>query len=223
MIYNYISNIEPKFLWYLIVLFAITVLYVVRVIRPTIAIAIALIIGLIVVYYVNDQHVAIRDDHNEELEYKLLALRPRPQYFHMDSNLVQFFWDIREFRDYNRDAYDGALKATDDILKFEHDAEIGIKQYCEHTLDLARDLMTEALNHMHTIIFKTPLANVALTKHDNALNTFHLLLRQHIDNIYNYCKTIQNSQKINKHTQIRYNSDAPKDFDTIASSNFDFY
>lgn len=221
-IYNYIQNIEPTFLWYLIVIFAIVVLFVTRIVQPSIAHLTAISIGLLVIYYFNDRNETIIDTANEHIANKLLELRPKPEYFHMDSNLIEFFWNIREFREYNRDAYDGALKATDNILKFEHDAEIGIEDYCEHTLDNAKDLMTSALNDMHTIIFKTPLAKVTLDKHKQALKTFQLILRQHIDNIFYLCKRQRDNKPITNATQIRYNMNVPDNYD-ITSSNFDFY
>jgi hypothetical protein len=234
MIYQYITSIEPKFLWNYGIIGAFVVFFVTRIVRPTFAQVIALLIALTVVYFLNDKNEVQVASRNRELSYKLTALRPRPRYFHMDSDLIDYFWNIREFRNYNRDDYDGALKASDHILKLQSDAEKGLI-YCEHTLDVAKDFMWKALNHMHAIIFKTPLDDSRTTykKHDKAAKTLHLLLRRHIDDIYHLCQKTngaskegqKNGYKINTWTQIRQNW-GPRPDDTQRdeySSLYDFY
>ena len=229
-LYTYITSIEPKFLWNYAIVAAFVVFFVARIARPTFAQVIALMIAMIVVYFLNDKNEVQVTSRNRELAFKLTALRPRPKYLHMDSDLIEFFWNIREFRQYNRDDHDQALIIADHILKLQNDAEKGL-QFCEHTLDVAHDLMWKALNHMQAIIFKTPLDDSRTTyqKHNEALNTFHLLLRRHIDEIYQLCQQTNGASKegqkrgykINTLTQIRQNS-GPRPVDT-SDSSYDFY
>lgn len=232
--YSYIASIEPKFLWNYAIIAAFVMFFVTRIVRPTFAQVIALIIALVVVYFLKDKNDVEVSSRNRELAYKLTALRPRPRHFHMDSDLVEFFWNIREFRNYNRDDFDQALIIADHILKLQSDAEKGLI-YCEHTLDVAKDFMWKGLNHMQAIIFKTPLDDTRTTykKHDKALKTYHLLLRRHIDDIYQICQKTngassegrKNGYTINTLTQIRQNK-GPRPNDTQNaeySSMYNFY
>jgi len=233
MLYSYISSIEPAILWFYIIIIVFVIFFVVRIVQPTFAIVVAIIIALIIVSFFNEKREVKVEGRNRELEYKLVSLRPRPANFHMDSDLIEFFHNIREFREYNRDEYDNALMASDHILQMQADAEKGLKTMrlsnCEHSFDIANDFYTKALNSLHAIIYKTPIdeSKVTYNKHQEAMKTFQLLLRRHIDEIHELCQKANGLNKksgvpISTWTQLRYNK-GPRAHDTMMSPFYNFF
>ena len=75
--------------------------FVVRIVQPKFVHVIGLIVSILIIYYYNDKNIHTISNMNEELEYQLNTLRPKPEYFHHDANIIKFFYDIREFRKYN--------------------------------------------------------------------------------------------------------------------------
>ncbi len=206
MIYNYIRDIENKNLLRYAAVIAFVVFFVVRIVKPKFIHVVGLLAALALVYYLNDKNIQTIGDENKDLEYQLNTLRPKPEYFHYDANLVKFFYDIREFRKYNKPAYDNALIGTDHILKIKGDMEIGV-DICEHHLDIAREFMNKVMNNMHSMIYQTPGNKITMDKYQRSLKALHILLRRHIDDMFKMCYKQRDKQGTNIYTTIRYNDD----------------
>lgn len=224
MPYRYVSDIENTVLFQYVIIFILVLTFIVKVVQPSGLHVIGFLTALFVVYYINERKVELATEKTAHYEHQLKALRPVPNFFHMDVALVNVFHNIKEFREYNTEAYDAAVFSIDNILRLKADVEKGI-QNCERHFDLAKELMYKAMNHMHSFIYNTPSNKVLMDKYQDAIRTVHLLLRRHIDDIWYMCNKQRKKGDINIFTQFRYN-DGPRENDIPNkeyNNHFDVY
>lgn len=187
-IYDYIDRIDNKDLFkYLIVISAAMAVTTHAELKfSTVA---GLVGGLMVVYYMNDRKVSLQDDYNEELERRLsyLRLSTRLDYLWYDPDLINFYYNIREFRDYNNRAYTNSIKAAEQMMALRSDLETGVA-HPEHNLDVAKDKMKIAMNNLASIIHSTPGSVVTNEKYQKAVTTLQLILRRQIDLMHEICR-----------------------------------
>lgn len=221
--YSFLGSVKKdEWVEYLVVLVFVMFL-VTRIIRPTILQVIALIVALVVIYYRVDKRKTVVSDAYDELEYRLKTLYPKPENFHMDADLINIFYNMRDFRKYNSEGYDESLVAVDNLLKLESEIEVGAF-HCSENVDVMRDLMNKALNHFHTIIFKLPVQVYLMRKHKRALNALHILLRRHIDDVTKKCKDYYENRGVDIDYHEMHNSGPrPDDTQKTEASAFDFY
>lgn len=205
---------------------AVFVMFLVtRIIQPTALQLVALIIAGIVVYYRHDRDTtAVMTTYNE-LDYRLKTLYPKPANFHMDADLINLFYNVREFRKYHSEGYDESLVAIDNMLKLISEVEADVVFHCKETLDVIRDLYNKALNHFHTIIFNIPPTSLEYhRKHKRALNALQIILRRHIDDIVQRCKKQYKDKGINiDYHEIENTGPRPDDTQKAEHSDFDFF
>ena len=141
----------------------------------------------------------------------------------MDADLINIYYNVREFRKYHSEGYDGSLVAVDNLLKLESEIEAGV-YHCKENLDVIKEEMNKALNHFHTILFKLPTQAFMMRKHKRALNALHVLLRRHVDDMVRLCNTKYKERGIDIDYHPIYNEGPrPDDTQKQESSDFDFY
>ena len=212
MLYNYIQSIDKislfKYIIYSIVIFFITT----RIIKPNFLYIIALIISLIVIYYMHDKKKSTLGFINERLEFMMNSIIPKPKYFHLDSDIVVLFYNIQEFRIYNPHSYDNAVKSVDHILHIEQDIELGV-YHCAENIDIVKDQKEKALNHLQSVIHSNPHNSVSEGKLKTAVDKLHLYLERHVDKMIDMCNKVYKDRGINIDTKMLYKK-GPKANDT---------
>lgn len=183
----YLEDIRPTEWLEYGALMVFVMFLVTRVIRPTWMQLTALVIGLVLIYYRTDRRRTTTDRAYTELKMRLQELYPKPENFHMDANLLNFFYNTKDFRGFHSEGYDESLVAVDNMLKIISEMEGGV-YHCHENLDIVRDQMNKAMNHFQTIIFKLPSDVVYQRRHKRALNALHVLLRRHVDNMVQLCR-----------------------------------
>lgn len=221
--FGLINNASPQeWLEYLVV-FVFVMFLVTRIIQPTALQLVALLIALIVIYYRMDKRNSTVSNAYDELEYRLKALHPKPENFQMDADLINLYYNVKEFRQYHTDGYDQSLVAVDNMLKLVSEVEAGVF-HCKENLDVIKDQMNKALNHFHVIIYKLPNQVFMMRKHKRALNALHVILRRHVDDVSRKCKEYYSNRDMDIDFHPIYNSGPrPDDSQNEERSNFDFY
>lgn len=199
------------------------IFFVTQILRPSWFFFVGILIAGTIIYYRADQKKYTISSMNKELMVKLKTLTPRPQNFHMDPDLINLFYNIRDFKTLNSEAYDQSLIAIDNMLKIVSEIEQGV-YHCKDNLDIVKDQMNKAMNHMHTVIYKTPIPKSVEMKYMQALEALQIILRRHVDNVVDICQRQYKTRGINIDTHFVYN-DGPRPDDTHNSdfSNFNVY
>lgn len=200
----------------LVVLFFVT-----QILRPSWFFFVGLLMAIFFIYFRIDQKRSTVSSLNKELQFRMNSLNPRPQNFHMDPDLINLFYNIREFRAYNTEAYTHSLKSADLLLKTKAELEVGV-YHCKENLDLMQEMQKESLNHLQTIIFKSPIPKAVTVKLQRALNALQVLLRRHIDDAVRICQKQYKQRGIDINTHFVYN-DGPRSNDPTHDTRFDFY
>ncbi len=185
-IYNYLSDITPtEWVEYgVIVVFAMFL--ITRVIQPTWMQLVAVAIGLMFVFYRTDRRKSTTDRAYTELKLRLRELTPKPENFHVDVDVLNFYYNMKDFRKFHPEGYDESLVAVDNMLKLVTEMEGGV-YHCKENLDIIKDELNKAMNHFQTIIFKLPSDIMYQRRHKRALNALHVILRRHVDNMVKLC------------------------------------
>jgi hypothetical protein len=208
---------KEKKLLYIIILI-LSILFFNTAFVPTISFLVAIVIGLTVIYYDFQISKTTVDDLNTQLHYKLASLLKeenlkQPEYLHLEPDIINFFYDIRDFRVYNRDAYVKSIRSVDNLLRIKKELENSyiytklpklnpwqnfgytnkariMSNITNHRsmFESAETLSTNAVNHIHSFIISLPPEEIYRTKHKRALHKFHILSKRIVDDILITCK-----------------------------------
>lgn len=212
MIYTYLNDIDKvSMITYLMII--VVVVFVATKINITVVHIFAIGCALLIGYYLNDKRVTLMEDYNEKLDYKLNTLIPRPKNFQMDPDVINFFFNIREMKDYNQQAYNAAMRFTDELLQIVSDVDTGI-YWCKYNYDVAYQKYQSAMNSLHSLIYDTPSTTVTLKKYQDALEKFQLILRRHIDHIVAKCNKQYATHELNVDTMFIDATGGPQPDDT---------
>lgn len=212
MIYTYITGIDNStFVKYLAIM--VLVIFVVTKINITLVHIFAIVCGLILLWFLNDKRITQIEDYDEQLDYRLNTLIPRPKNFDMDPDVINFFYNIKEMKDYNQQAYNSAMKYTDELLQLVKDIDIGV-YWCKYNYDVAYQKYVGAMNALHSLIYDTPSATVTLDKYQKALDQLQVILRRHIDHIVKKCNKQYNDHPVTIDTMYIQDDGGPQPDDT---------
>jgi len=174
------------------------------------------IVAMAFSFFLYKQDIAIERDEYQELDRRLTFLNgiSRTEHFTLDPNVIDFFYNTREFYEYNKDAFIRAMRNADAVLAILQDADKGSKtgsascsrdktqdksqdkskhsgqlNACIANWRVAKDKYTAAMNHWHSIVFGVPsvIGAVLIKKHREATKTLQLILLQHLTTIRATC------------------------------------
>ena len=218
--YNYITEIDSKSMFHLVVA-GITVFTLVNKINFNISSIFSLVVTAVVVYFLNERRRTTETTDMQELEIKLVRITPNPKYFHLDAGIVELIYSIREFRNYNDQAFVEMIATVDKFLGLMYDIENEVAD-CHHAVELAQDLKKQALNHMMSIIFRTPTDSRAVVKLRKAADSLHFIMNHHISVAAEECnKQIKKKGLNSTNKLIKINQ--PTGFDKNYHSSFDIF
>lgn len=185
-VYNYLADVTVRE-WFEYAVVVVFVMFVVtQIVKPTWMQVLALLIGMLFIMYRADRRRSTTDMAYTELKLRLQELYPKPENFHMDVDILNFYYNMKDFRKFHSEGYDESLVACDNMLKIISEMEGGV-YHCKENLDIIKDEMNKAMNHFQTIIFRLPSDINYQRRHKRALNALQIMLRRHVDNMVKLC------------------------------------
>jgi hypothetical protein len=168
-----------------------------------------LAVVIILVLYRNDKIISKSIGTNRELELKLKLLsNEEPLYFHYDPDMINLFFSVKDYRKFNKDSYEKAIKTTDNVLHIRSDIEKGIKNNVR-SFEIAQMMASRSLNYMQSFIISLPVVKVLHDKHYAVLNRHHILLKRNLDYMYKKCKDATVDIDITTKFITDYNGEKP--------------
>ncbi len=221
MIYKYLRNIDNNNLFiYLVVVFC-GILLLNR-INPNINTILGIIVSLMLVYYINDKQITTGSNFIANMSEALSGqYLKHTNYFHIDSELVQFMQNIKEYHKYNPFIYRKIVKTIDSFLNIVSDMEkdtVGMGELYQ----VANDKKHLAMNALHSMIHSIPYSESSNIKYQNALTRLEVLLNKHIDTIYQYMVYSYGKKPINTETKFIYKNH-PTPFNGGTDHNYDYF
>lgn len=191
---------------------------------PDISFIVAVVTIVVIVYYFVNQKETTIGDINKELHYKLESLmmdeedEDTPSNLHLDPDMINFFYDIRDFRIYNRNSYVKCIINVNNVLSLKKELENDYKYITPKKLsgwqmfgnsekseiktniknhsaifNLARKSANLAINYLHSFVIALP-TGIYQSKHAEAVSRFHIYIKRILDEILIVCK--KNSKDI---------------------------
>lgn len=236
----YISpNVQLKYL----VLVVLSIWFFNTMYIPDISFIIGILVSIAYIYYDYTTKSQNTDDYNISLDYKLNSLlyeegKQSPSYFYTEPDLIVFFYNIKEYRIYNRDIYLKAIKCADNLLRIRKELEndfsytenqemsswqtfgytkkmlrrTNIKNLKELN-EIAQSYALKSINYIHS--FAVSLPSQFNKKHQESLKRYHILIKRITDDIYFHCK------KYSSNPLITQDYGLPKPY--VKTTGFDFF
>lgn len=218
---EFFDNSLPSFdVIYIVV--ALGVLYFsTRVLRAGTSHIFALILVYILFQKIQQKEKDGFNTFNEQMDYKLSILNT-PSHFHLDTNFINLFYDIYDWRKKNANNFHHAMKAANNVLKIENDTEKNL-QRCTDNYEIAFEQAKLSLNMMHTFVY-TLEHPLLVKKLKRVIARLQQLLYRHLDQIKNNCESTENKKNgRDSHSRDIDDITGPLPHDVHSNSNFEIY
>lgn len=146
---------------------------------------IALIIGIIYYYYAYTNYI---NEYIDKINFLNYILENRNTYLHYDKNIVDFYYNNRFYIDNDLSNYRDSLKNTNLLLTNSYNIQNNIMNYPEQLFENSYIYYKEALNYLHSTIYKLTSQCKENNLYYNNLTTLKYLLDKHINIISNIIK-----------------------------------
>lgn len=201
-IYPYINNISPQNLFLYTIILLVSVLisnYIPWMLKDVMG----LVIGLGIIYYLNEGKRASYIDRLKTTEIHMEQIIPRPTFFYKDANFIEFAYTMMPYQKYNKTAFFKMIEAIDHFLEIQIDIEKPELKNCTETYQVAVDMRDTALNELHSIIHSMPIDDQQIldTKLVNAVKTLQLYMQRHLDEMLEFCNMCSESAGWNIETK----------------------
>lgn len=192
-----------------------------RVAKATSGHIFALIATYLIIQKLQQQESVSTMSFNQEMDYRL-DLLGAPSHFHVDTNIINLFYNIYGWRDKNAYNFDNAIKAINNILKIEADSKLPL-QRCVDNYEVAYDQRNIALNLMHGFIYSLDHP-ILVAKLKKVLVRLQELLERHLVAIQKNCENIENAKDgIDVNSRFIEDAHGPKPYDGASMTQFDYY
>lgn len=114
-------------------------------------------------------------------------------YLYLNPLIVQFFFNIREYSQYNVSSYIDSIIHSNNVIGLDYQSKIGINRtYLNY--ELAMEETKKALNELNSVIYSIPSTTESYNKFDKSVKVLHGLLNKHI---YDMSVLFKNENKTN--------------------------
>lgn len=216
-IYTWINSLDSQTLIKYVIIISISLL-----IFRKIGVILALILATLAILYIHnkdDYNVAVKD--NKRI-VKQSHITPEPHIFNDKDDLVDFFFSVQDFYQYNPQAYEETINNLDSFFSIYNKVKEGI-EFCEHHYRIAESKRRNALNSFHSIIHKLPRDDIIQDKFNRSHQRFDTILTKYINELYGMCK-----KDLEKSGYSTFNSiihRGPKEYNNYNDEiySYDFY
>jgi hypothetical protein len=136
---TFFENVDKNTLLLYIAISVVTLYFLTNVVQINVGHLLALIISVFIIIYITDTKNNDITDFNTDLEFKLKSIldnEPAPDYFHLDADLINLFYDLKDdfakngsangSGDGNYISYRDAVISCNNILRIRNDMELKI-------------------------------------------------------------------------------------------------
>ncbi len=143
-------------------------------------------VPLVLFLYLADRNLIIEEAkldflnsmiYNDESDYY-----DKKSYLSMDPKIIDFYYNLKDYIDFNLSAYRKSLESTNNLLNIEYDMQNFIR-YPAQLFDTALLEYKEALNNLQSVIYKLPSNIVSNERFNDSLLQLKQLLNVHLNKL----------------------------------------
>lgn len=164
--------------------------------------------------YIESQR--LKNPNLTEKQLKETKSKQKLEYMYLDANIIIFLYDILYLNEYNPDVYYLLLKSINNILHLRYMIEyyyIETKSLPENCYTIYEQInieILEAMNYMHSFIFKIPKANKMYEQHKELQNRLFVLIKRHAEFARRACELKKMQEGINNDTKFNNKPEFPR-------------
>jgi hypothetical protein len=145
-----------------------------------------------------------------------MNIMPKVQesYLYRNPLIVEFFYNIREYSQYNLSAYVDSILHVNNIIYLHQQIIQGLQDPFSN-LDVAKEEMSKSLNHLQSMIYKIPDSNVTNQKYKKSLDILQSILTRYIIEIEIQCE--RKNKKVGYHVLSKPDDQLNSSFDVPAN------
>jgi hypothetical protein len=186
-LYNAIEKLEAETLFKYIAVFISSIFLIGR-INIGLNVILAIFIAVAIILYLEDKRVTKSETLATQHELKLNTIKPIPKNFEPYYDIVDFFFSIQDFYPFNPPVYEEVIDNVDNFLKlYEYVKKTGVETP-EKYYDIAENKKQNAVNALHSMIFKLEVDKIVTNKLDRSCKQLDEILRRYLDEMYNIYK-----------------------------------
>ncbi len=113
----------------------------------------------------------------------------KQSYLYLNPLVIEFFFNIREFTQYNLSAYVDCVLHVNHVMKLHQDIKQGLENPFAN-LDLAKEEIASALNSLESTIYKLPISVVSNDKYSHSVKILQSILTKYTIEMEQMCQRI---------------------------------
>ena len=131
-----------------------------------------------------------------------MNIRPmvKQSYLYLNPLIVEFFYNIREFSQYNLSAYVDSVLHVNQVMKLHQDMKQGLEDPFSN-LDVAKEEIAQALNSLESIIYKLPISVTTNDKYSQSVKILQSILTKYTIEMEQTCQRINKKRGYNAITK----------------------
>ena len=216
-IYSLIDSYDNKRLFRNIVIILIFIYFFIK-----LDIGLNLILGLtlatVVIMYLTEKENIQTEIKKEQYETKLNTIKPKPKEV-KDEDMVDFIFSVQDFYVFNPEAYEEFIDNLDSFKKV-YDTIFSDSQFSHYYFQIAESKKDNALNSFHSLIFKLPNDKFYTDKFDRAHKRLESILNNYLNQIYDQCT--HNEYKDGLDVLKRPINIGPKEYNVFFDKDFTY-
>jgi len=120
----------------------------------------------------------------------------KKSYLYLNPNIIDLYYNVRDYSQYNIEAYVTSLIHTNNVLKLSYESKkLSINEYNNYTL--ANDEMNKALNEFSTFVYNAPLTGETYKKIHNSTLFLRSLLISELEDMNIVYKNNNKTRELN--------------------------
>lgn len=221
-ILTYLDEISDKDKFKYILIIFILILFIYR-LNLNWTIWIGLLVGLIIVYYFNENQAQQMNTSADQLWAILKSpLLKNTKYLVTDPPMIRWVSDVGELKKFNVLEFNKMVTSMDRFLKLIYDVKLGVYRGKEN-LDLIHDQKIACLNQFHSLIYNIDDADIR-TKYNHYFNELGQLLNDRHHQLIKICRSYYLMKPIDIDSRLAITGmDEPTANDTKYDAHYNFY
>lgn len=175
------SILDEKTLFFYVIII-ICIIYAFSTINITLNIIFGTIIAFYVVNFLYNDYKEKQSDENNIKKYEHELILPKPNKLHKYNDVIKFLFSIQDFYIYNPEAYDELVKSLYNFFN-AYGENINNNKISGINYELMDSYKRNAINSLHSIIYKLPNNNNYTKKLNEAIETLQNILDNYLENI----------------------------------------
>jgi len=216
--YTILESINQKYIFIYVVIILVFILYFRKKVIG-INVLLALFIAYLVIWYIYEKNNMLNIIEEKQQDTKFNSIIPKPKKIREYDDILDLIFSIQDFYAYNPQAYEELIDNLDSFFIIYE--KIFITQYLsDHNYQIAESKKQNALNVLHSLIFKLPNNKIITDKLNRAHKRLETLLNRYLNELYDKCREKRILGDIDINT--RAINIGPKEYNTYTNLDKEF-